>query len=229
MPFFLPVLILLATACKKSNSGHIRAPDTRPPRVLKGPVAHAGTDTTLYLPFSTHGLDGTRSSDSDGTWLRYHWRIVSGPAGAYLNTTGLAHVGARRMLVPGNYEFELTVTDEHDLSSSDRVVISVREPVCTGALQERIIPNQVWDLSWGMQLNLYNPFGGLPHGSYVRNVYLRRGGSTSWQRVLHVDAFDGNGATPPLWEYGNYSRTLYIYPDNYQAIDTPDVKIEYCN
>ena len=44
------------------------------------PVAHAGADVTVTLPTNTANLDGSASSDADGTIVSYQWTVLSGPS-----------------------------------------------------------------------------------------------------------------------------------------------------
>ncbi|PKN54194.1 MAG: hypothetical protein CVU56_27825, partial [Deltaproteobacteria bacterium HGW-Deltaproteobacteria-14] len=86
------------------------------------PVAHAGPDQSLTAPFGGSAsvtLDGSGSTDADQNIVSYRWR------------RGGAVVGAASVvtldLLPGTYDFTLTVTDAFDATSSDLVRVTVSE------------------------------------------------------------------------------------------------------
>ncbi len=107
-------------------------PLTTPPE-NKPPVANAGTDQTITIPAnSTVGvavLDGTSSSDPDGTIKTYSWRIVSG-SGAVIQNPSLAKTNVTMPV--GTFIFELRVVDNlggFGTPSIDRVTITVKKDV----------------------------------------------------------------------------------------------------
>ncbi len=90
------------------------------------PAAAAGPDRTVSLG-ETVVLDGTGSSDPDGTIVAYQWRRVSGPEVALTDAgrpraSFIASAGA---LEGASLIFELRVTDDHGLEDTDRVTINV--------------------------------------------------------------------------------------------------------
>jgi PKD domain/Secretion system C-terminal sorting domain len=91
------------------------------------PVANAGSSITITLPTNTATLDGTKSSDADGTISKYSWTMISGPntpaaTGATTSTLSLSG------LVAGQYVYQLTVTDNNGGSASAQVKITVVSP-----------------------------------------------------------------------------------------------------
>jgi hypothetical protein len=133
----------------------------------------------------------------------------------------------------GVYEFELTVRDAYNLKSKDTVKVTVAEPTCTSATKELILKDQKWTYPWYTQISLTNVFSYLPEKSYIKNFYIKRDGSDKWQLVVpwHIDNPPGSGQHS--WEHVHYFESntwvLAIYPPDFDAYDTPDVKIEYCN
>jgi ribosomal protein L14 len=90
----------------------------------KAPVANAGPGVAITLPVNTATLDGSASSDPDGTISSYSWTEVSGPntppvTGA--NTASLNLSG----LIAGQYTYQLKVTDNNGASSTAQVKIIV--------------------------------------------------------------------------------------------------------
>jgi subtilisin family serine protease/PKD repeat protein len=89
------------------------------------PIAHAGPDRVV-AEGSRVQLDGTGSSDQDGTIAEYSWAWISGPW-AWLDNPALAKPSFTAPLVTANsvMTFRLTVTDERGATASDTVNITV--------------------------------------------------------------------------------------------------------
>lgn len=90
------------------------------------PLANAGVDQTLQLPLTTVTLNGTSSSDADGSIAGYQWIAVVDIAGVQINspTNSITTVS---FTTPGVYTFRLTVTDNAGASSSDDINVTVLE------------------------------------------------------------------------------------------------------
>jgi Secretion system C-terminal sorting domain/PKD domain len=91
------------------------------------PIANAGTTQTLILPIDSTTLDGTGSTDPDGTITSYNWTQVNGPSTAVITGAGTA-TPAISGLVAGRYTFELTVTDNDGATDKALVRITVVAP-----------------------------------------------------------------------------------------------------
>ena len=88
------------------------------------PVANAGANQVIILPVSSTELDGTRSSDPDGTIESFNWVRTGGPStGTITNANTLTPVLSG--LVEGVYTFELTVTDNRGASTVAQVKVTV--------------------------------------------------------------------------------------------------------
>ncbi len=90
------------------------------------PIATAGNDQNITLPTTTVSLDGS-GSDLDGTIVSYTWTKVSGTGGAIqspllpdTDVTGLSQ---------GIYIFQLAVTDNGGLVTTDQVEVTVSPSV----------------------------------------------------------------------------------------------------
>ena len=92
------------------------------------PVADAGIDQTLYLPTNTVNLDGSKSSDPDGSLTSYKWKQVSGPTTVTITNPNSAKASVSGLQL-GDYQFNLTVTDDSLAMGSDGIVVSVKPPV----------------------------------------------------------------------------------------------------
>jgi hypothetical protein len=110
-------------------------------RANKPPVAIAGPDQTIECDRrGVVTLDGSASYDPDGDSITYEWKQVSGAP------VTLTVMGAKAQFVaapPGIYKFQLIVTDVYGASSTDDVVITIKDtkpPVVTLGLN----PNVLW-------------------------------------------------------------------------------------
>jgi len=99
---------------------------TPPPKEVanQGPVANAGADLTITLPTSTVRLDGSASSDPDGSIAAYSWTMVSGPSTVSF-TNAAAAITSVNNLVAGTYMFRLEVKDNKGAIASDDVKVTV--------------------------------------------------------------------------------------------------------
>jgi hypothetical protein len=89
------------------------------------PVADAGTDQTIQLPTSQVTVNGSGSSDADGTITTYAWTKISGPA-TFTITSPSSVSTTITGLVEGTYVFRLTVTDNDGGTDTDDITITVQ-------------------------------------------------------------------------------------------------------
>src|SRR5205085_2645891 len=87
------------------------------------PVAKAGTDITITLPANTVTLNGSGSTDSDGSIATNVATKVSGPAATNLNS--FPTPSSIDLLLQGTYVFKLKVTDNDGASAEDQVTVIV--------------------------------------------------------------------------------------------------------
>lgn len=88
------------------------------------PSAAAGTDQSITLPSAVVTVDGSSSSDPDGTIFSYAWTKISGPA-TYTITSPSSASTTITGLVAGTYVFRLTVTDNDSATDTDDITITV--------------------------------------------------------------------------------------------------------
>jgi beta-glucosidase len=88
------------------------------------PVADAGADQTISLPTNCANLDGSKSSDPNGTISAYAWTQVSGPNAATLTGAATSKLNACNLVI-GSYVFQLTVTDNSGVKAIDNVSVMV--------------------------------------------------------------------------------------------------------
>lgn len=87
------------------------------------PVADAGTDIQIILPENRVDLDGSGSSDQNGTIISYMWEKVSGPTATLTNANQVDAILTN--LIEGVYVFRLTVEDNEGASDFDDINVLV--------------------------------------------------------------------------------------------------------
>ncbi|HXB29221.1 MAG TPA: PKD domain-containing protein, partial [Puia sp.] len=97
------------------------------------PVANAGPDQTITAPSNTVTLDGSASYDPDGIIKDFSWVMISGSGSVTISNSNTANPTVAG-LIPGDYVFQLTVTDSVGATNTDQVNITV-DP-------EPTVPNQ---------------------------------------------------------------------------------------
>lgn len=105
------------------------ATDTVDITVNAPPSANAGADQTVSTG-SPVGLDGSASSDSDGSIVGYSWVQMSGTAVA-INSPDTATPSFTAPASGGTLVFQLTVTDNDGATGSASVAVTVSDPVPT--------------------------------------------------------------------------------------------------
>lgn len=88
------------------------------------PTANAGTDQSITLPTDQVTVDGSGSTDTDGTITTYLWEKISGPATYAITNPGNSSTTITG-LVEGVYVFRLTVTDNDGAQDTDDMQVTV--------------------------------------------------------------------------------------------------------
>ena len=88
------------------------------------PLPNTGPDQTITAPVSTVSVDGSLSTDPDGTIASFNWSQVSGPSICTITNPNIAKTSISG-LVAGIYVFKLTVTDNLGLSASAQITVNV--------------------------------------------------------------------------------------------------------
>ncbi len=111
------------------------------------PVVDAGSDQTITLPTNTASLAGT-ASDATGNITTYAWIEISGPNNANISNADMIDATTNN-LIAGTYVFQLTVTDDNNLSASSTVNITVNQPLAVnaGSDQTIVLPTNFASLS----------------------------------------------------------------------------------
>ena len=115
----ITVVIVSFASCKKETSC-----EDCDSKNNKTPKAVAGPDQVITLPTDSVLLDGSSSSDPDGSISSYIWKKISGPA-SFSIISPTDSVTKIKALVVGTYMFELKVTDNGGLSARDTISVTV--------------------------------------------------------------------------------------------------------
>ena len=90
------------------------------------PVSNPGAGQTITLPTNSVNLNGSGSTDPDGTISSYQWLQVVGPNNATFSNTNTANTTVSN-LVAGTYTFRLIVTDNAGATNAQTVNIVVNQ------------------------------------------------------------------------------------------------------
>jgi hypothetical protein len=148
-----------------------------PPNTNQGPVANAGSDTSIVSSSNNVvTLDGAASKDPDGTIKTYAWAKVGGPS-QYNITNPAAATSTVTGLAVGVYVFRLTVTDDKGASASDDVTITVQAanlaPVANAGSDINIsLPNTSAQLNGGASKD--------PDGTITKYAWSKLTGPSSF-------------------------------------------------
>ncbi|MDH5545456.1 MAG: PKD domain-containing protein [Gammaproteobacteria bacterium] len=115
------------------------------------PVAHAGYDRSV-LTGSLVGLDGSLSTDKDGSISTYSWNIVSVPTGSTLSMLNepLSRIPSFTPDVDGSYVISLSVSDGVLTSLLSQVVITAAQnvpPVADAGRDQTVLSGSYVELS----------------------------------------------------------------------------------
>ena len=95
----------------------------------KAPIAMAGPDRVITLPIDSVVLDGSASSDPDGSIISWEWNAIGDFAATSFVQTTNTKVTVDS-LVTGIFLFELKVTDDKHFKSFDTVQVIVNGTDC---------------------------------------------------------------------------------------------------
>ncbi|MCF6239395.1 MAG: PKD domain-containing protein, partial [Candidatus Marinimicrobia bacterium] len=119
------------------SPGTVNTNQTFDPNVNYPPAANAGADQSV-ISGATVTLDGSASSDADGTIVSYLWEQISGSTVTLTDaTTAVAGFVVPDVSVTTSWEFSLTVTDDEGATDTDNVVITVNISASMTILEAR--------------------------------------------------------------------------------------------
>lgn len=165
------------------------------PNVL--PVANVGSDITISPSSGVATLDGSASTDADGTIVRYVWRKISGPTGGTIATPfGSASSTTVSGLTLGVYQFQLNVVDHRAGIARDTITVTVGDTVGNGkalridAIGGRIIAGNITQLKNAAAFTIESQFkfDSYYHDWSDAEAVIFRSNTTSTDRIrLYID------------------------------------------
>jgi len=97
-------------------------PDTIIPPVNAPPVARAGSGQTITLPTNTAILNGSLSTDADGSIVSYRWTLGA-------TTVSNSSIVTVQFSQSGSFNYTLTVTDNKGATATDNITVTVNPAV----------------------------------------------------------------------------------------------------
>ena len=89
------------------------------------PVANAGTDQVVLLPNNSTILNGSGQAFSSATISKYEWKQIDTNTAVDFSNINSTNPTVSN-LQTGTYIFELTVTDNNNLTATDRMIVLVK-------------------------------------------------------------------------------------------------------
>ena len=176
------------------------------------PVANAGVDKVVIPPNKEVTLVGSGTDTDPGSSLSYKWKKASGPAAS--NTTSSTKTITVTDLQVGTYVFQLTVTDNHGLTDTDEVTVTVQSPPTVSAGHNRtvVLP--------GSEVTIFGSASD-PDGDIESVSWKQTSGSTA-----NISPTNNTTTTVSNLKLGSYEFELTaIDNDNYSSSDKVNVYV----
>src|SRR4030095_212916 len=193
--FVLLTGALIYVSCKKEYSCE-NCRETN-----KSPFANAGKDTIIILPIDSAMLDGSTSSDPDGTISSFQWTKILGPASFTIPNASAAKTVVKN-LTAGTYQFELKVTDNGGLFAKDTVQIIVNVP---GQPNRPPVANAGADQTITLPTNTVN-FDGIGSTDADNNII-----NYAWTKILGPSSFSFVNANAVQTQVANLVQGVYQF------------------
>ena len=118
------LILIIISSCEKDDLCKTCPDPSNTQETNLPPIAEAGEDLVINLPNNRVLLDGSTSYDSDGQINVWYWNKIAGPDSFYMSSPNAAHTPVGN-LVEGVYVFELKVTDNLGLFTTDTISVTV--------------------------------------------------------------------------------------------------------
>jgi len=149
----------------------------------QSPVANAGSDISITLPVNQATLSGI-GTDPDGNIVAFLWTKISGPLNCNIVNANAA-VSNVSGLVQGVYQFELKVTDNNGVTSTDIMQVTVN-----AALNQPPVANAGQDQTITLPVNsvILSGIGTDPDGTVAGYTWAVISGPSSFNIVTASSA-----------------------------------------
>lgn len=167
------------------------------------PLAKGGPDLTATTTGGIVSLDGSASSDPDGSIIRLIWRNISGPATVNITTPVSANgkTTATGLSVAGTYQFELKAVDNRADWSLDTVNVVVG----TGGPNLPPVVNAGPDVTLTLPANSTSLNGS---SSYDREGYIN---SWQWSKVSGPTQYTIASPAASITSISNLVQGVYVF------------------
>jgi hypothetical protein len=180
------------------------------------PVSRAGNDIVLTLPANSTTLNGTASSDPDGSIIKYEWTRVSGPT--QFSIAGINNAGtALTNLVQGTYTFRLAIWDNKYEPAWDDIIVTVNAaPVPPPSTTNQLpVSNAGADTEITLPVNSQTLNGSAsrdPDGSIIKYNWSYLSGPSQYS-IANINAAS---TTVSNLVQGSYKFRLTIWDNKYE-------------
>ncbi|PZR27834.1 MAG: hypothetical protein DI535_08790 [Citrobacter freundii] len=172
---------------------------TPPVQTNMAPVANGGGNKTIDWPATSVTLDGSGSTDADGSIDSYTWTKISGPSSfSILNL--LQPITLVNSLVQGVYKFELKVVDNSGLIGRDTVTVTVNAQPANATP----VVNAGNDVELSLPLNTTTLIGSATDPDDLLLTY-------QWTKVSGPDQYTILTPTLPVTVIGNLQAGTYEF------------------
>lgn len=224
------LFLIINSGCKKNNSG-IDSNTAPLVRTLVKEITYK-----VYTDISGNFLLLGKAYDKEQNIQSFRWEKISGPESFEIENNDSLQTKAHQ-LIPGVYEFELTVTDIYGLKGKDttKIIIEKNEDIQIINSNELIINNLQWISDWNSKLEIKDFIYSFSPGSGFE-VYLQRTTNGDWIPIpeykegdfdeynYYIDTTIPNGSG--MYSYGIYGSLFIFYEDNIRN-EKPLIKIKY--
>jgi hypothetical protein len=183
--------------------------------INQAPVADAGSDVTIVSSSSSVTLYGS-GTDKDGKVTAYSWKQLSGPSTSDIVQTTTATPTISN-LTGGNYQFELTVTDNNGAIGQDTVNVTVALERLDPRAQTRklnIYPNPVHTIA---NLELTAPYS----NTNVAIVITDMNGSQVYKREFVSNSIQVSQQI----DMSNLTKGVYVVSVFFDGMEMQSMKV----
>ena len=175
--------------------------------VYTAPVAYAGAAQIITLPVNSVTLSGSGTGTNGATITSYSWSKVSGPAGGTISLP-LVNTTLVTGLAQGTYVFALTVTDDHGLSNTSNVTVTVN----SSAVNQSPVANAGYDMNivWPANTITLNGSASDPDGYIASYSWTVLGGPAGYS----IQNAGAASTTVSNLSAGKYTFNLKVTDNN---------------
>lgn len=217
-------ILFVNTSCQKdspiSGPGNANAPSYFPPLppilANRPPVVNAGPDLIIVLLSNNIVVRGQATDPDIGNTLSSTWTKIAGPACTILSPQSLTTTIDN--LLEGEYQFELSVSDNFGATDRDTVVVKAINNI-TSANEANFL-SLSWYCPMGCTIEIDKFFSHIPPNRPFR-VLIKPENQTAWYEAFPISQYSLFNS---IYFYQIYDDRLTVYTES-DARGTADIKI----